>query len=1212
MPPHLASGERNVLEFKENSMQRSRVSRISTCMLILLHMFIAAAAALSAPGASAQSTTPQYLYVPGAVSNGQGSNVLGITTYTVNQTTGALTQIAAPPVQVRGGLGALAVNNTQTFLFAAGLNSASQGSVEVFNTSSDGSLTEVANSPFGISNPQASPQAVAVSPNGSYIYVASTVPSNNSGENQGPESTIVDVFAIGSDGSLTLTTTFPFSAVVACGENTIPTTLTPVQFYIHPTRKFLYLFMQSSYGPPCSGQPSEVQPFTINSDGTLTPGAVDILPLYATDGYALVGTPDGSVMFLMTKLNTNYGFIYQSQVDSSTGDIGFGLVYSATDFDQPVMSPGGLAVDSTSSYLYSSAGSFQIQDGTLTAIDDSTNPFTSGGSLLASPTLPLLFGVVLSAPENQVGPFYSEQVDGDGSLTPAPGSPYNFTSPGILSGTTPIPTKAVMWVTPHTPIDISGVVVGQTGTGGAAVQNVGYGTLTISSVTLTGDSSLTVINNCTSPVAPGGTCGVGATFAPTSVGTFTGTLTIVSSIGTRTLSISATSIAPYSQPILNAPSPILFPDTSTGSSSPLTYTLSNLSTATASFTVSSVTIAGSNPGDFSQTNTCTAASPLAPGASCSITVTFTPQALGTRAATLNINGPTGAEVQSSLTGTGVTTVTKYALTTSVTGPGTITQSPTGTSLANNTTITLTATPNASSSFVDWGGVCPNTVQLVCSFVLNSNTTATANFAANVTFNLIVVGSGTVTQSPQGTSFAPETTITLNAFPNTGAQFVSWLPTSACNIPANAPTVCYALLTTNTTITATFTSPNQYTLSTNTNGSGLGTITQSPAGTSFAPNTPITLTAVPTAGNAFGSWYLGPCNGSTNPVCAFNISSNVATTAQFGPAYTISTTVVGPGTITQSPTGTTLVAGTGMTLTAVPSAGATFTSWSGGACAGSTSTSCVFNLVQNTTVTATFAAAAQYTLTTTASGPGMIQQSPPGITFSSGTTITLTAVPNTGASFTNWSGACASSTSTTCTFNITANTSVTGTFAGAPAVTVPDPSQSGSAGSAFTFALSTSGFSTPPTLKASCAIPEGTCTISGTTLTVTTTATPARATHDAVSLIAVWPGDSAHGGSGGGSVLARRTIRAMLVAMLALLFAAFAVRVGATSRRRMRLAFAPLAISAMVAGLALLAACGGGGGGGGGQIGTPAGTYTVTVTATAGTQTATTNVSVTLQ
>jgi len=173
------------------------------------------------------------------------------------------------------------------------------------------------------------------------------------------------------------------------------------------------------------------------------------------------------------------------------------------------------------------------------------------------------------------------------------------------------------------------------------------------------------------------------------------------------------------------------------------------------------------------------------------------------------------------------------------------------------------------------------------------------------------------------------------------------------------------------------------------------------------------------------------------------------------------------------------------------------------------------------------------------------------------------------------------------------------------VTVPNPSQSGSAGSAFTFALSTSGFSTPPTLKASCAIPEGTCTFSGTTLTVTTTAAPARATHETAS-IAAWPGDSTRGGSGSGTVSALRTIRVALVAMLALLLAAFAMRLGGATSRRARLALGPLAMFAMVAGLALLAACGGG------QTGTPAGTYTVTVTATAGTQTATTNVSVTVQ
>jgi hypothetical protein len=84
-------------------------------------------------------------------------------------------------------------------------------------------------------------------------------------------------------------------------------------------------------------------------------------------------------------------------------------------------------------------------------------------------------------------------------------------------------------------------------------------------------------------------------------------------------------------------------------------------------------------------------------------------------------------------------------------------------------------------------------------------------------------------------------------------------------------------------------------------------------------------------------------------------------------------------------------------------------------------------------------------------------------------------------------------------------------------------------------------------------------------------------------------------------------------MIAIL-AAFAMWLAGSAMQRRparaRLAFAPLAVAAMLGGLTVLAACGGGGGGG--QTGTPAGTYTVTVTATAGTQTAKTTVSVTVQ
>ncbi|MFZ0884904.1 MAG: choice-of-anchor D domain-containing protein, partial [Candidatus Acidiferrales bacterium] len=855
-----------------------------------------------------------------------------------------------------------------------------------------------------------------------------------------------------------------------------PAALFPVQLYVHPTQKWLYLFMGSVFGPPCSGQPSEVQPFTINSDGTLTPGSLDILPLYGTSGYALTGSPDGTQLFLMTNPQGNGGIIYAGVVDRSTGDVGFGLAgfYPAAG-PMPVLSTGGLAVDSTSTYLYSSAGNFQMQDGTLTAIDSSSSPYTGGALLLASPSLPFIF----ASPqlyEQPVNTLLSDQVNSDGSLTPAPGSPYAFSGNGmVLSGATPIPTKAVMWINADTPIAITGVVVGQTGSGIVTVSNPGYGPLTITSVTATGDPSLSQTNNCTAaPIAPGASCQVTVNFTPTSAGTFAGTLTIESNTPTRTLAISATSRNPMSEPEILPSQDVLLPDTALGSSSPITIELENYSLATAPLTVSGLTWAGSNPGDFSQTNNCTA--PIAVGDFCTINITFTPLALGGRTALLNF-ATNGGEIGATVSGTAATTVTKYTFNMAINGPGTVKQTPTGTSFPNNTTITVAAVPNANSSFITWGTICPNeSSRPTCTVVLNQNVNASVNFATNVTLTTKVVGGGTILQQPTGTSFAPGSVVTLTAAPNQGQNFVSWSPSSACS-PTTSLTTCFVTLNANTTITATFT--------------------------------------------------------------------------------------------------------------------------------GATS----------------------YTLTTNASGPGTIMQSPTGTSFASGTAITLTAVPNTGATFTSWSGgACSGGASATCAFNISANTSETATFSSPPAVTTPTPSQTGAAGGSFMFALSATGFSTPPTYTASCAIPAGSCTISGTTLVVTTTARTSAAVHQEAAWVgpSSGAGNARRGGDGGNAAagvsgvfgVASLVNAGTLLAMLAgMMLVAIASGRGATPAMRLRRMAAAPALATLVAfaGLALLAACGGSGGGGGTKpTGTPAGTYMVTITATAGTQTATTSVSVTVQ
>jgi hypothetical protein len=88
-------------------------------------------------------------------------------------------------------------------------------------------------------------------------------------------------------------------------------------------------------------------------------------------------------------------------------------------------------------------------------------------------------------------------------------------------------------------------------------------------------------------------------------------------------------------------------------SAPMASTLKNVGTVT--LNISKISIGGPNSTDFTQTNTCGAT--LAPGTSCSISVTLTPSAAGTRSASVTIlddgNGEGLGDTQSiALSGTG--------------------------------------------------------------------------------------------------------------------------------------------------------------------------------------------------------------------------------------------------------------------------------------------------------------------------------------------------------------------------------------------------------------------------------------------------------------------------------------------------------------------------------------------------------------------------------
>jgi FG-GAP-like repeat/Abnormal spindle-like microcephaly-assoc'd, ASPM-SPD-2-Hydin len=90
-------------------------------------------------------------------------------------------------------------------------------------------------------------------------------------------------------------------------------------------------------------------------------------------------------------------------------------------------------------------------------------------------------------------------------------------------------------------------------------------------------------------------------------------------------------------------------------SAPQTVTLSN--TGSATLAITSIAITGANSGEFAQTNTCPAT--LAPAASCTVSVTFTPSMQGAQSASLSVsdNAPGSPQaVPLSGTGTGMPAV----------------------------------------------------------------------------------------------------------------------------------------------------------------------------------------------------------------------------------------------------------------------------------------------------------------------------------------------------------------------------------------------------------------------------------------------------------------------------------------------------------------------------------------------------------------------------
>lgn len=192
----------------------------------------------------------------------------------------------------------------------------------------------------------------------------------------------------------------------------------------------------------------------------------------------------------------------------------------------------------------------------------------------------------------------------------------------------------------------------------------------------------------------------------------------------------------------------------------------------------------------------------------------------------------------------------------------------------------------------------------------------------------------------------------------------------------------------------------YTLSTNTSGSG--SVGLSPSGGSYTSGTNVTVTANPATGWQFDSWT-GDLSGGTNPE-SISMTANKSVTAVFTQIpVTLTINESGPGSVSPSPSGP-YVYGQNVTLTATPDSGATFDSWSGDLSGTNNPESITLN--GNKTVTGTFSYGT-YTLSTSVSGDGSIDNTNPQTDYDHNETTVLKPIPDAGWRFVEWTGTIAS-------------------------------------------------------------------------------------------------------------------------------------------------------------------------------------------------------------
>ena len=202
------------------------------------------------------------------------------------------------------------------------------------------------------------------------------------------------------------------------------------------------------------------------------------------------------------------------------------------------------------------------------------------------------------------------------------------------------PATPAVTVMPASPIMLPSTTQGATSAPVVVtVTNSGNATLNVSAVTLIGANAADFAlasNTCTgAAVASNATCTVGISFTPGTTGVRQANLQITDNAPASPQSFALTGTGNASTPaVLISPATVAVAATQGTASNPTNIVVKN--SGSAPLHVSGVVFGGANLSEFVNPSTPCVGTPIAPNASCSISVTFAPLGVGTRTETVTI------------------------------------------------------------------------------------------------------------------------------------------------------------------------------------------------------------------------------------------------------------------------------------------------------------------------------------------------------------------------------------------------------------------------------------------------------------------------------------------------------------------------------------------------------------------------------------------------